>query len=146
MKILSSSPSSTPENPITPADILKHAETIVKLGTAVLGVFYVAGIIVFGAYYSNLHIRSIELFRIRYFFVGFYFCMFLYLFFVFPQFNLKRIWTKILYYAAFILFFILIDNAVSIYFNHLSSIWIFGSSYYKFTADQISIIWGRVNI
>lgn len=143
MKILPSSPNNEPKNNISVSDILKHSETIGKLGTTILGVFYVAGIIVFGAYYSNLHIRSIELFRVRYFFVGFYFCLFLYLFFVFPQFNIKRAWAKILYYIVFVIFFVLIDNAVSVYVNHLLSVWITGETYFKFTPSQISIIWGR---
>jgi hypothetical protein len=57
MKIFSNPPEKADQISTTLLEVINIAEKIGKTGTIILGIFYALGIIVFGAYYSNLHVR-----------------------------------------------------------------------------------------
>jgi hypothetical protein len=121
-------------------EIAQEIETLGKIGAATVGLFYVVGLIIFGAYYSQLHIRSIELFKVRYLFVGFYYAVFLFMHLFLQHRYLKRWWLKVIYLAVLLFLLILLDDVYNTYFNCLVSMRMTGESFLRFEPQHMQLI------
>ena len=143
-KLLSNLVFGTSEPPLPFKKFGEKIETYGKIGAGILALFYMAGLIIISFYHSTLHIRSIDLFRVRYLFVGFYFFVFLFLHLFFQYRYLKNWWLKIIYFGLFLLILAFWTDANNYYFSSLFSIWRTGTSYFKFEPVQIQIITGNL--
>jgi len=115
-----------------------NVEIFGKIIAGVLAIFYVAGLIIFGLYHSNLHVRSIELLQVRYLFVGFYYFAFLFLHLAVPVWWIKRIWLKILYLLILLTWVIFLNPIHNTYLSYLVEKSASGTSYFQFSSNQLS--------
>lgn len=121
-----------------------NVETFGKIIAGLLAIFYVAGLILFGLYHSNLHIRSIELLQVRYLFVGFYYFAFMFCHLAVPIWWIKRIWLKILYLLSFLLLVIFLNPIHNTYLSYLIEKAASGTSYFEFKSSHISVLNGNL--
>jgi hypothetical protein len=63
--------------PVQRKDLLDEIERIGKFAAAAIGVLYATGLFIQTLYFSELHVRSLELLRLNYVLVGFYYLLFL---------------------------------------------------------------------
>jgi len=123
-------------------NLASNIEKIGKISAGLLALLYIVGLIIFGLYQNAQHIRSIELFKVRYLLVGFYYLAFLFLHLVFPQWWIKRLWTKIIYWLVLLVIIIFLNNANHTYLTYLINKSNSGTSYFRFKPGDISILNG----
>lgn len=121
-----------------------NVEIFGKIIAGLLAIFYVTGLIIFGLYHSNLHIRSIELLQVRYLFVGFYYFAFLFLHLAIPVWWIKRIWLKILYLLGLLFWVIFLNPIHNTYLSYLVEKSASGTSYFEFKSTYLSVLHGNL--
>jgi hypothetical protein len=134
---------------ISPKSVERFAnniETFGKIIAGLLAIFYVVGLLIFGLYHSNLHIRSIELLQVRYLFVGFYYLAFLFLHLAFPVWWLRRIWVRIIYFILLLTWVIFLNPIHNTYLTYLFDKRTSGTSYFVFKPDHLAILNSNLSV
>jgi hypothetical protein len=127
-------------SPASIESIAKTLESFGKTGAGILAILYVVGLIIIGLYNSSLHIRSVELFKVKYLFVGFYYFTFLFLHLIFPKWWSKKVTARVLYLLLIFTIIIFLNEVNNRYLVFILENWIYGNSFFDFKKIDIYAI------